>query len=232
MSTIKNENFIAIQGWMVNELKLKGNALMIYAIIYGFSQIEGHTFNGSLQYLADWTNSTKQGVIKAIKKLIDDELIAKKEKYINNVKFVEYHVTKFNEPLNKVERGIKQSLPNNIDNNIEHNITIPKGIEKTPKTYGNEDINLLFEKWEEICDYPIKTKIKANRFACNRLIKAHGLDNVLAALPIIAESHTDKYAPSVCNFMDLAEKWDKIGVWYKKKKTTDFMKHGTITVGI
>ena len=48
-------------------LGLRGNSLIIYAIIYGFSQVEGHYFNGSLQYLSDWTNSTRQGVIKNLK---------------------------------------------------------------------------------------------------------------------------------------------------------------------
>lgn len=122
MSKVKNENFVAIQGWMVSELGLKGNSLLIYAIIYGFSQAEGQVFSGSLQYLADWTNSTKQGVLKNLKNLIDAGLIIKKEKNINGVKFVEYYVTKFNGVLNKVEWGIKQSLTNNIEYNIEHNI--------------------------------------------------------------------------------------------------------------
>lgn len=36
---VKNENYLVIQGWMITELKLKGNELLIYAIIYGFSRI-------------------------------------------------------------------------------------------------------------------------------------------------------------------------------------------------
>lgn len=116
-----NENYIVIQGWMVNELKLKGNELLIYAIIHGFSQLEGQKFTGSLQYLANWTNSTKQGVIKCLKSLIEKELIIKEDKIINGVKFCEYYSTKFNGVLNKVEWGIKQSLPNNIEDNIEDN---------------------------------------------------------------------------------------------------------------
>nr|DAI57620.1 MAG TPA: hypothetical protein [Caudoviricetes sp.] len=34
MSEIKDENFTTIQGWMLNRLNLKGNELIIYAIIY------------------------------------------------------------------------------------------------------------------------------------------------------------------------------------------------------
>lgn len=127
---VNNENFIFIQGWMIKELELKGNELMIYAIIYGFSQAENQVFNGSLQYLAEWTNSTKQGVMKNLKSLAEKGYITKKEKVINNVKFCEYYATKFNGVLNKVEwggkqslmGGIKQSLPNNINiNNIKNN---------------------------------------------------------------------------------------------------------------
>lgn len=133
MSRIKSENYITIQGWMINELNLKGNELIIYSVIYGFSQAENQVYNGSLQYLADWTNSTKQGVLKNLKTLVDKGYVVKNDKIINGVKFCEYYTTKFNGVLNKVEQGIeqsltegiKQSLPNNIysisDNDIDNN---------------------------------------------------------------------------------------------------------------
>ena len=119
---VKQDNYIVLQGWMVADLKLKGNELVLYALIYGFSQAENQTFSGGLQYLADWTNSTKQGVIKSLKSLIEKGYIAKEEKYINGVKFCEYSSTKFNGVLNKVEQGIKQSLPNNKEDNQAKNI--------------------------------------------------------------------------------------------------------------
>ena len=104
---VKRENYITIQGFMLTDLKLKGNELLIYACIYGFSQAENQVFNGSLQYLADWTNSTKQGVIKCLKSLEEKQFIVKKENFINGVKFCEYYATKFNGVYNKVERGIQ-----------------------------------------------------------------------------------------------------------------------------
>lgn len=121
---VRNENYIVIQGYMINELELKGNELLIYAIINGFSQKQEQFFNGSLQYLADWTNSTKQGVMKNLKSLIDKGLIGKNESYINNVKFVSYYTTKFNGGMQQsLMGGIQQSLPNNIDiYNINYNI--------------------------------------------------------------------------------------------------------------
>jgi uncharacterized phage protein (TIGR02220 family) len=136
-SKVKDENYINIQGWMVTKLGLKGNELLIYAIIYGFSQTEDQTFNGSLQYLADWTNSTKQGVTKNLKALVEKGYIIKEDKYINNVKFCEYYATKFNTVYNSVAQGMQQSLTgyttkfntpmqqsltNNINDNIDNKL--------------------------------------------------------------------------------------------------------------
>lgn len=107
---IKNESYIVIQGFMINELKLKGNDLIVYAIIYGFSQLKGQKFNGSLQYLAKWTNSSKQGVLKNLKSLLNQKLIAKEEKFINGIKFVEYYTTELNGVCNSVSRGMQLSF--------------------------------------------------------------------------------------------------------------------------
>ena len=83
---VKNANYIMVQGWMIKKLNLKGNELLIFAIIYGFSQTEGQTYNGGLRYLADWTNSTKQGVVKCLKSLEDKGFISKTESGINGQK--------------------------------------------------------------------------------------------------------------------------------------------------
>lgn len=114
---------------MVNELKLKGTELLVYAIIYGFSQDGDNKFTGSVRYLATWCNTTKMGIYKVLKKLVDKGLIEKEEERVNNVKFVSYRVVnkvyhqskKFTGVVNKVHRGSKQSLPNNIEDIIEDN---------------------------------------------------------------------------------------------------------------
>lgn len=126
---MKSENYIVIQGWMRNELQLKGNDLLVYAIIYGFSQAENQKFTGSLSYLADWCGATKAGIIKNLQNLLGRGLIERTDRYINGVKFVEYYATQFTGVLNSVEQGVvnsveqggKLSLPNNIDDNIELN---------------------------------------------------------------------------------------------------------------
>lgn len=125
---ISSTNYFSIQGWMRTELNLTGNDLMVYAIIYMFSQSENHKFTGSRQYLADWCGCTKQGIDKNLKNLLDMRVIEKEEYYTNGVKFVAYWTTKFT-------GGSQHSCPNNKDN-IKDN-TIPKGIVEVDTSTDN-----------------------------------------------------------------------------------------------
>lgn len=123
-SKVKRDNYLHICGWMITDLNLKGNELLVYAIIYGFSQDGEQRFSGSLQYLADWTNSSKQGVSKCLKSLVDKGLICKIDKFVNGVKFCEYYATKFNGVCNKVVQGMQQSLMGGMQQSCTNNIDI------------------------------------------------------------------------------------------------------------
>lgn len=157
---IKDENYVSIQGWMINSLKLKGNELIIYALIYGFTQDGEQWFEGSRQYLAEWCNSTKRGVQKNLKTLVEKGYLIKEDVVINNVKFCKYksnldviHSSKQSYPTmeqssptqgTKFTGGSEQSYPppreqsspnniniNNIDNNIDNKKVSKK--EKAPE---------------------------------------------------------------------------------------------------
>ena len=81
MGKVKDDSNFQIYGWMTNKLKLKGNELLIYAIIYSFSRNnkgEG-VFNASIPYLQEWTNSTKRNIINCLNSLITKQLIIKTE---------------------------------------------------------------------------------------------------------------------------------------------------------
>lgn len=77
MSTINDNNFIAIQGWMRNKLNLKGNELLIYALVYGFSQDGESRFKGSRQYIADWCGCSLDTVDRSLSSLVNKGFIAK-----------------------------------------------------------------------------------------------------------------------------------------------------------
>lgn len=104
MAKIKNENFIAIQGFMVKELGLSGNELIAYALIYGFSQDNESEFKGSLNYVAEWLNCSKTTAFNLLNKLADDGFVKKTEKTINGVKFCNYSAVKpDDEELKKIK---------------------------------------------------------------------------------------------------------------------------------
>lgn len=177
----------------------------------------------SNEYLAEFCQCSEAKVSKAIS-LLTELGYVKVVKFDGRKRFlktclvkIKSHVKNTTEPSKKYEAEWENLQDNNIYNNIDNN-TIPKGIEqKAPKSYGNPEINLLFEEWEKHCGLKITNKIKMNRYACNRLIKTKGLEPILKVIPIVAESNSDKYAPSIANFMDLEEKWNNLAIWYKKK---------------
>ena len=141
----KNSSFFVVHDWMVKELKLKGNELLIYAVIYGFSKDGKKRCTASIQHMADLINSTKQGVQKNLNSLIIKGLIAKEKKGSAGKAVCEYYATELHRGIqhsctdtiqhsciggkqscigvcNTVTHRSKQSLPNNIDDNIEDSI--------------------------------------------------------------------------------------------------------------
>ena len=75
---VREDNYFAVQGWMVTELKLKGNALMLYAIIYGFSQTTNTAFTGSVDYLCEWLGGvSRPTVINTLDNLVKQGILTK-----------------------------------------------------------------------------------------------------------------------------------------------------------
>ena len=200
MSKVKDENYIHIPGWAVTRLGLKGNELLVYSIIYGFSQDGETRFTGSLQYLADWTNSTKQSCIKCLKSLVEKGYIAKHENIVNGVKFCEYQAVKLKSMVvNKVEQGIKQSLtggikqslPNILDNNTLDNNTVSKKERKSKSKSYDEQI-AEYTGNEELQD-ALKAFIQMRSFIKSPVTE-HGLKLLLNKLTKISRNDAEKIA--------------------------------------
>lgn len=77
MSAVKDTNFIAIQGWMRTKLNLKGNELLIFALVYGFSQDGQSRFTGSRKYIAEWCGCSLDTVDRSLSSLGSKGLIVK-----------------------------------------------------------------------------------------------------------------------------------------------------------
>lgn len=130
---MKKNGFFIIERFMVDDLKLKGNELIIYGIIYGFSK-NNSSFEGSLNYLAGWIGSSKQTVINVIKSLMNKGLIQRMgvnknmRTYIyraidnkSNILTEESQKNTTCKSKNFTDIG-QNIISNNIDNNINNKI--------------------------------------------------------------------------------------------------------------
>lgn len=154
-------NFMVVFGWMITDLDLKGNELLVYSVIYGFSQDGAGEFSGSIEYLQKWTNATKKTVISSLNSLQEKGLISKSATQIGKYKVCKYKAV----PLSgvkitpvKPDTGVKitpetpvtgvkstptgvkitptgvKSTPNNIGHNIDNNISINNNINNINNT--------------------------------------------------------------------------------------------------
>lgn len=129
---MRNDNFFVIQGWMVNELKLSGNELMVYAIIHGFSQDQNSWYEGSLSYLNSFINcKSKTTTMTILKNLLDRGLLEKQEYEVNNVKFCRYRTVYQNliYPISKIDTN-NNIINNKKENNISNDILSKKKFQK------------------------------------------------------------------------------------------------------
>lgn len=85
-----DRSYITIQSWMRTDLQLSGTELLVYAVIYGFSQDGTSRFAGSRQYIADWCGCTIRSVQTILNSLTERGLLTKYENIVNNVRQCEY----------------------------------------------------------------------------------------------------------------------------------------------
>ena len=152
---MKQNDYIVIQAPMITELGLSGNRLIVYALIHGFSKDGVHEFHGSINYICEWTNLTRNTVISVLKSLVDDGLIEKREYIENKVKFCAYRIrgsakialpvqSTMSKSEDTTDLGSAKIAPNNNniycntlfgsnnnDNNIENNISSAKNAKKS-----------------------------------------------------------------------------------------------------
>jgi hypothetical protein len=107
---INPNNYYTVQGWMLSELGLKGNALAVYAIIYGFSQDGVSEYAGSSRYLCEWLGCSKKTVLTTLASLTERGLLTKKTINQNGVNLCNYVAVRrpYKEPA---EGGVKITPP-------------------------------------------------------------------------------------------------------------------------
>ena len=137
--------YYTVQGWMLSELGLKGNALAVYAIIYGFSQDGASEYAGSSKYLCEWLGCSKKTILTTLADLTEKGYLRKKIIDQNGVKFCNYVAVRRPRKIEKqpgaeiAPGGGEEITPQNMY------FTIPGAItSKNFAPFGNSDNNHIY----------------------------------------------------------------------------------------
>ena len=103
-------------------LGLSGNDLMVFALIYGFSQDGQGCFYGSLPYICETCGISRRTAIYILNDLVERGFLLKNETIQNGAKRVLYQVNRGSAEIapvvQKLHRGSAEIAPNNIIDNI------------------------------------------------------------------------------------------------------------------
>lgn len=145
-AAMKENQYVVIQAFMLNELKLKGNELIVYAVIHGYTQDGSHWYYGTRKSLAEWCGATTMTVSNCLKSLMDKGYIIRREVDLGGYVQVQYQVNLT--PLKNFEgvgvknldAPLKKSLGNDNKEDIKRDNNIVSGIvdylnEKSGKSY-------------------------------------------------------------------------------------------------
>lgn len=69
------DSYCTIQGWMIEDLHLGGNELIVYATIYGFCRDGQNWYRLSQDYVAKWAGITTRGLRKILTNLKEKGLL-------------------------------------------------------------------------------------------------------------------------------------------------------------
>ena len=161
---IRSDNHVCLNGWMINELDLSGSELIVYAVIWGFTQDGNQWCTASQAYIARWANISTRGLRKVLDKLEEKGLLIKETNTCKKGLECKYRAVRPNEeeqesdgnkvPIrseqssypdgNKVPIRWEQSSDNNIEDNIEDNIDYKENIKRKSEADLKQDFEELW----------------------------------------------------------------------------------------
>nr|UVX84569.1 MAG: Replication initiator protein A (RepA) N-terminus [Bacteriophage sp.] len=170
--TLNDNNFIAIQGWMRTKLNLKGYELIVYALIYGFSQDGNSKFSGTRRYIAEWCGCSMRTVDNTLASLLSKQLIIKHEKYVNGVRSCDYTAAPTELAARQNATQAPSGTQTNAETPTEHNATDPQPLLEEPQAPAQPKEPDPTEEIIGHLNQRAGTHYKASTASTRKLIKA------------------------------------------------------------
>lgn len=171
---------------------------------------------------------------RAIDKLIAAGIIEVKNTYIIGTQIKCRHFKMIQTPKSEVSEVEQSDYTETVQsgsaetvqsvNSSDRTLTelhLPKGKGDTPETYGNTDINEMFEYWKDTIGYEVTSRRQANRNACSNLIKKHSAEGLKRLIQGVALSQEDSFAPRISDFETLQAKANELMAWGKRRTTSN-----------
>lgn len=221
---MNNENYIVIQWWMIKQLKLSWNELLLYALIWGYSQDWESEFKGSLSYIVEALNITKQTVLNIGKTLIDKEYI------IKNVKeWIAYYKVNI-ELVNKLDPPslkIRQEVVKNLDTiYINNNNIISKDIITADKTTKKEKAENIYKEYYKRLPDNKKQYVKKSQtiLYLEALLKEYTEEQLLTSIKHYFNKTDKIYIKAPQYFFSNTKKWKDYRIFEQWIKEEDVPK--------
>ena len=116
---VKEENYIVVPGHARTRFGLKGNELLVYGLLYGFSQDGESWFTGSASYIAEWVGTSKNTVYKVLKSLVEKGVVEKREKTVNGVALCDYRTKNLATPPKKLGYPTQKTGHQRLEERLE-----------------------------------------------------------------------------------------------------------------
>jgi predicted transcriptional regulator len=236
-----SQGYIKIQGWMVSKLELKSNDLLVYALIFGFSQDGESRFTGSIDYICTWLNCSRPTASASLSYLTEKNLIIKNVINMSGVTFNHYHVNI--EVVKNLYGGSKDSLQGGSKESLQGGSKESLHYTNTVNTDRDKKICLKdFDFSKELTNSSLSYKKNINRIgAVYRHLKDEDPNNItLVDHELLSEwmyaaekleAIDDKsfsrmfafakrhkfWGDKITGLPFLAKNWDKILIDYRKE---------------
>ena len=120
---VESRAHVVLEKWMVSELKLHGNKLITYAIIYGCSLAGNQEFTASINYFCEWMDLDRKQVLSILKELEAAKLILRRSKVVDGITYNSYRAQIPIPEEDKPQADIEDVMPEPVtpeDENIPY----------------------------------------------------------------------------------------------------------------
>lgn len=175
--------FFTIQDWMVQDLKLRGADLLVFAVVYGYTQGAQGIFNGTGNYISYLTGLNRTTVVRSLDELTAQQLIQKSIIYKSNRKhYTEYTLGDFftnGDSMLEIEQAAipKESVPDEqtekIKNIVEHLNSATGQHYKADSAKTKQLINARLKEGYAVQDFYTVIDKKTRRWADNEKMRQY-----------------------------------------------------------